>query len=136
MAARRTPLLEPWPEGAPPLGPTRGCSPTPPARATGVGLAASYTQRTQSVQSTVLTLCAPGVLCSTRSVAKPIYLRIVEWYATEIRAKRLKAGDWLPTQPQLAEQWDCSLTPVRHALGVLENMGLIENLQGKGARVA
>lgn len=75
------------------------------------------------------------MLCSTGSVAPPIYQRIVEAYAAEIRAGRIKAGDWLPTQPELAEQWECSLTPVRHALSVLENMGLIENLQGKGARV-
>lgn len=75
------------------------------------------------------------MLSSTRQVATPLYLRIVEAYAVEIRAGRLKAGEWLPTQPLLAEQWECSLTPVRHAMSVLENMGLIENLQGKGARV-
>lgn len=90
---------------------------------------------TQSVQSTALTVCTPGALGSTRVMAPPIYMRIVEYYAIEIRTKRMKAGTWLPTQHQLAEQWDCSLTPVRHALGVLENMGLIEVLQGKGARV-
>ena len=59
------------------------------------------------------------------------------WTTTPRRSarKRLKSGEWLPTQPQLADELDCLLTPVRHALGVLENMGLVENLQGKGTRV-
>jgi GntR family transcriptional regulator len=68
-------------------------------------------------------------------VAAPLYRRIVEHYTAAIAAKVLKPGDWLPTQPQIAEQWECSLTPVRHALSELEHAGLIENLQGKGARV-
>lgn len=72
---------------------------------------------------------------STGDVAAPLYERIVEHYAKAIRSGVLKSGDWLPTQPQIAEEWECSLTPVRHALGVLETQGLIENLQGKGSRV-
>jgi DNA-binding GntR family transcriptional regulator len=68
-------------------------------------------------------------------VAPPIYQRIVQHYAAKIRSGQVRPGDWLPTQQQIAQEWECSLTPVRHALAVLESMGLVENLQGKGARV-
>jgi DNA-binding FadR family transcriptional regulator len=68
-------------------------------------------------------------------MAKALYERIVEHYAGLIRVGEMKPGDWLPTQAQIAHAWQCSLTPVKHAMYELEHAGLIENYQGKGARV-
>lgn len=68
-------------------------------------------------------------------MAPPLYRRILEHYTAAIEAGVVKPGDFLPTQAQIAEEWECSLGPVRQALMLLEHAGLVENLQGKGARV-
>jgi GntR family transcriptional regulator len=67
--------------------------------------------------------------------AKPLYLRIVEHYRTAIGSGELAVGAKLPTQAEIADQWDCSLAPVRQALAVLEEEGLIESYQGRGMYV-
>lgn len=66
---------------------------------------------------------------------KPTYLRIVDHYRAAIQAGQLKKGDWLPTQKKIMEAWECSEQPVRTAIKVLEAEGLIESMQGVGARV-
>lgn len=46
--------------------------------------------------------------------------------------QRLKPGDPLPSERQIHEQLGISRAPVREALRVLQNVGLIEAKQGKG----
>jgi GntR family transcriptional repressor for pyruvate dehydrogenase complex len=46
--------------------------------------------------------------------------------------QRLKPGDPLPSERQIHEQLGISRAPVREALRVLQNVGLIEARQGKG----
>ena len=65
----------------------------------------------------------------------PLYRRI----ADRLRA-RIESGEWppgtaLPTQRQIADEWECSLQPVKWALRELELGGLIESRQGVGAFV-
>lgn len=118
-----------------------GCSPLRPARAPpGVGLRDTgdwwiIACRAYRVYSVPIPRIAHSAMPCTQGVATPLYRRIVEHFAAAINAGVLKPGDWLPTHSQLAEEWECSLTPVRHAMSELEHAGLIENLQGKGARV-
>lgn len=49
-----------------------------------------------------------------------------------IADNRLKAGDRLPTERDLAEQLEVSRPVIREALGILEGLGLIVKRQGKG----
>lgn len=45
---------------------------------------------------------------------------------------RLKPGDKLPSERELAEQFKTSRVPVREALKVLEFLGIVENINGDG----
>ena len=67
--------------------------------------------------------------------APPAYQRIADDLRTQIRTGRLKAGDRLPTQPEMADRYHCSVQPVRAALLRLELEGLIESRQGVGSFV-
>lgn len=67
--------------------------------------------------------------------AAPLYQRIAAHFRRLIAAGELKPGDWLPQQGEIMAEWDCSVTPVRMAIRALEEDGLVESLQGKGARV-
>lgn len=49
-----------------------------------------------------------------------------------IADNRLKAGDRLPTERELAERLEVSRPVIREALGTLEALGLIVKRQGKG----
>jgi len=60
-----------------------------------------------------------------------IFDRIREW----IRNGKLKEGDMLPSERTLAELFDVSRVPVREALKVLEFMGVVQRVQGKGVYV-
>ena len=66
---------------------------------------------------------------------RPLYLRIADHYRRLIQAGELRPGQFLPPQGQIMEEWECSITPVRMAIRELEHEGLIESLQGRGARV-
>ncbi|MBQ1764640.1 MAG: FadR family transcriptional regulator, partial [Aquincola sp.] len=51
---------------------------------------------------------------------------------TEIRAGRLAAGDKLPTEAVLVQQFGVSRTVVREAISRLKSRGLVDSRQGSG----
>ena len=63
---------------------------------------------------------------------KPKYERLRQLFIEEILAGRLKPGDMLPTEQQLAVSHAIARSTVRQALAVLERDGLIQRIQGKG----
>ena len=71
-----------------------------------------------------------GPIKSTR-----IYEEIVRQIKALISEGRLKSGDQLPPERDLAEQFKVSRTSVREALRTLESLGLIEIRPGEGTFV-
>ena len=71
-----------------------------------------------------------GPIRSTR-----IYAEIVRQIKALISEGRLKSGDQLPPERDLAEQFKVSRTSVREALRTLESLGLIEIRPGEGTFV-
>lgn len=55
--------------------------------------------------------------------------------AVKIRAGQLVAGDRLPTEAALVEQFSVSRTVVREAMSRLKSLGLVESRQGSGVFV-
>lgn len=66
----------------------------------------------------------------------PIQQQIIDDITTAIRSGQLKPGEKLPTIVELCAQYRASTTPVKNALAILEERGLIERWQGKGSYVA
>lgn len=62
---------------------------------------------------------------------KQIFNRIREW----LRSGKLKEGDPLPSERELAQMFDVSRVPVREALKVLEFVGIVQQVRGKGVFV-
>lgn len=65
----------------------------------------------------------------------PLYKRIAERLRARIAAGELRPGDQLPSQREIAEEWQCSLQPIKWALRELELAGVIETRQGVGSFV-
>ena len=55
-----------------------------------------------------------------------------QYFIAELAAGRLKPGDLLPTEQQLAATWSIARSTVRQAMAALERDGLIQRIQGKG----
>ena len=53
----------------------------------------------------------------------------------EIREGRIQAGDKLPTEAALAQQFEVSRTVVREAISRLKSLGLVDSRQGSGVYV-
>jgi len=53
-----------------------------------------------------------------------------------ILAGELKAGERLPSERELSQQWGVSRSVVREALGRLASLGLVHSRHGSGTRVA
>jgi DNA-binding GntR family transcriptional regulator len=66
----------------------------------------------------------------------PVYEQVIADITASIEAGTLKPGDRLPTIVELCEQYRASATPIRYALRILDERGLIETHQGKGSFVA
>ncbi|MBU0495340.1 MAG: GntR family transcriptional regulator [Chloroflexi bacterium] len=66
----------------------------------------------------------------------PLYLQLKDLLATQIEEGQLQAGDPLPSERQLCDEFDLSRTTVREALRALGQEGLIEVVPGRGAFVA
>ena len=64
-----------------------------------------------------------------------IYEEIVRQIKTLVQEGRLKSGDRLPPERDLAERFKVSRTSVREALRALESLGLIEIRPGEGTFV-
>lgn len=66
---------------------------------------------------------------------QPKYERLKEHLIGEMLAGRLKTGQALPSEPQLARAWGVAKMTVRQAMDSLEGDGLIRRVQGKGTFV-
>jgi GntR family transcriptional regulator, transcriptional repressor for pyruvate dehydrogenase complex len=61
--------------------------------------------------------------------------QVADVMAAKIRAGRLAAGDKLPTEASLVDQFSVSRTVVREAMSRLKSLGLVESRQGSGVFV-
>lgn len=61
-----------------------------------------------------------------------LFERIVEQIEARVRAGELKVGDQLPSERELAEQFQVSRTAVREAIKTLREKGLVQILPGRG----
>ena len=64
-----------------------------------------------------------------------LYEQIVEQIEESIRERRLKPGDQLPAERELAQQFGVSRTAVREAMKTLSEKGLVEAYSGRGTFV-
>lgn len=64
-----------------------------------------------------------------------VYEEVAEHLQRQFASGRLKPGDRLPPERELAEQFGVSRTSIRDAIRVLELMGLVEPRQGEGTVV-
>jgi len=60
--------------------------------------------------------------------AARLYEQIVQQIEESIHEGRLKVGDQLPTERELAQQFGVSRTAVREAVKILTEKGLVESL--------
>jgi GntR family transcriptional regulator len=67
--------------------------------------------------------------------ARPIQWVISDDIREKIEAGELPPGEKLPTYKALARQYGCSEAPVRQAVTLLRNQGLVVSRQGKGTYV-
>lgn len=64
-----------------------------------------------------------------------LYKQIVELLREQILNGTLKEGDALPSERELALRFDVSRVPVREALKILEYLGIVRYVRGKGVFV-
>jgi DNA-binding GntR family transcriptional regulator len=69
------------------------------------------------------------------STHEPAYLRIANALSDQISAGVYRAGDQLPTEPQLRGQFGVSPVTVRRAINIMLDRGLVTTTQGKGTFV-
>ena len=69
---------------------------------------------------------------TSRTSSDALYQKIVEQIRQWIMQGKLKDGDPLPSERELAQIFQVSRVPVREALKVLEYLGVIQNVRGKG----
>jgi DNA-binding LacI/PurR family transcriptional regulator len=67
--------------------------------------------------------------------AKALYTQILAEMRTRILSGELAIGDRLPSELQIAQQYQTSRGIVRHALNILVDEGLLERIQGSGTFV-
>lgn len=61
----------------------------------------------------------------------PLHVRVADSVRLQIERGELRPGDSLPTLHELSERWQCSLNPVRAAVTLLKQQGLITGGRGK-----
>jgi GntR family transcriptional regulator len=66
---------------------------------------------------------------------RPLYQQLASLLRGQIRTQALEPGERIPTEAELAQQYDISRNTVRLALDVLRNEGMITSQQGRGAFV-
>jgi len=67
--------------------------------------------------------------------ADSLYVEIVERIRRSIQEGKLQEGDKLPSERELAQKFDVSRVPVREALKILEYLGAVQHVRGKGVFV-
>ena len=68
-------------------------------------------------------------------LAQPKYQQIADQLRAQIRGGALAPGQRLPSEPDLAAQFDASRNTVRLAIALLTNQGLVVSRQGLGTFV-
>jgi GntR family transcriptional regulator len=71
----------------------------------------------------------------SRAVSVPLWREIADDITRRIAAGVLKPGDELPSQAEIAAQWQCSLAPVKRAITYLDTTGVLVARPGMRARV-
>lgn len=66
----------------------------------------------------------------------PLYKKLINGIIRYIKEEQLSAGEKLPTEKELIERYSVSRATVIRAMNELENMNIIERIQGKGTFVA
>lgn len=66
----------------------------------------------------------------------PKYQELVEWLGEKIKNKELVSGQKIPSENELSSQFHLSRQTVRHAIGILENEGRLNRIQGSGTYVS
>lgn len=72
---------------------------------------------------------------TTAAAYEPAYSRIAKALSEQIAAGVYRAGDQLPTEPQLRARFGVSPATVRRAITILLDRGLVSTTQGKGTFV-
>ncbi|MEM4540581.1 MAG: FadR/GntR family transcriptional regulator [Archaeoglobaceae archaeon] len=67
---------------------------------------------------------------------KPAYIQVLETLSVEILSGKLKPGDKLPSERELAKSLNVSRSTVREALKMLASKGLVRIVHGEGTFVA
>ncbi|MBT4526209.1 MAG: GntR family transcriptional regulator [Deltaproteobacteria bacterium] len=65
----------------------------------------------------------------------PKYIRIYDWVNTLIKSGQLRTGDKIPTEPEIALQFESSRMTVRKAIDPLVREGLLERRPGQGTYI-
>ncbi|APT92051.1 hypothetical protein CPHO_03135 [Corynebacterium phocae] len=68
---------------------------------------------------------------TSNSLNTHAYLKISDDLRSRIESGLLKPGDKFPTERQLVEEFDVARMTIRHALGILEDDGLIDRRRGR-----
>jgi DNA-binding GntR family transcriptional regulator len=68
--------------------------------------------------------------------AVPLYEQAADWIAAHIADGRLEAGEQLPSERYLSDDWEIGYQTMRHAMQLLRERKLIVSRQGKGTFVA
>ncbi|WP_028550246.1 GntR family transcriptional regulator [Paenibacillus sp. UNC451MF] len=63
----------------------------------------------------------------------PMYIQLKNYIYTQIQTDVWKAGDKLPSENELAEQFDVSRITVKNAMADMVEQGLIYRIQGRGS---
>jgi GntR family transcriptional regulator len=79
---------------------------------------------------------APPPVAIDRRSPIPFYFQLTELLGREIDDGRWAAGERLPSEPAICQQFGVSRTTVRQALAALESQGLIRREKGRGTFVA
>lgn len=62
----------------------------------------------------------------------PVYEQVIADITASVAAGTLQPGDKLPTIVELCQQYQASAQPIRYALRILDERGVIESHPGKG----
>ena len=66
----------------------------------------------------------------------PKYIELVTWIQEKINSKELKPGEKLYSENELSAMFNLSRQTVRHAIGILENDGMLKRVQGSGTYIS
>ncbi|MBR6343889.1 MAG: GntR family transcriptional regulator [Selenomonadaceae bacterium] len=77
-----------------------------------------------------------GLTGNSLKTFTPAYVRIADQVRTEIEQKRWNVDDMLPSEPQMAKQYQVSTGTVKKAILQLVSEGFVYRVQGKGTYVA